>query len=308
MTPHIASPRLPRPFAPRRWPMVLAAAVAMAGLIATSATAQAQTSTESQMTMTPQTVDFDGKQLAFLKNGTGPAVVVVHGIGGHKEDFAGLSAALAATHTVYAVDMLGFGGSSKGGEAITIADQVAAIVALMQSEGLSKADLVGNSVGGWVAATMAATHPAMVGRLVLVDAAGFKAMFEGEPPVNFYPQSVEEMANLLRHVRFTPDTQTESYATAALAASQATGDVQAAAAVGKGMYVSERLEDVCARITAPTLVLWGAEDKLFPAAIADLVVAHTKGATKQIIPGASHFPHLDNPEVFNAAVATFLQP
>jgi len=306
MTLH-SSNTLPPHVAARRYPIALAAALVSASLIAIPPAAQAQIATESPMTTSQQILDFDGKQLAYLKTGTGPAVIVVHGIGGHKEDFAGLSASLAATNTVYAVDMLGFGGSSKDGEAITIADQVAAIVALMQKEGLAKTDLVGNSVGGWVAATFAATHPDMVDRLVLVDAAGFKAMFEGDAPVNFYPQTVEEMTKLLSYVRFTPDTQTEAYATAALAASQATGDVQAAAAVGKGMYVSERLEDVCDRIAAPTLVLWGAEDKLFPAAIADLVVGHTKGSTKQIIPNASHFPHLDNPDAFNAAVAAFLE-
>lgn len=245
--------------------------------------------------------------LAYDQQGDGPAVVVIHGIGGHKEDWTGLAAVLAEKHRVYTIDLLGFGASSKTGETITIADQVAAIVALLDAEGVAKADVLGNSLGGWVAATLAADHPERVGQLVLVDAAGFKAMFEGEPPVNFYPINDVEMRNLLDHVRHDPAARTGVAVAEALAASMASEDVKAAAAVGKGMYMSERLEDVGHRIMVPTLVIWGAEDRLFPAGIADLVTAHIKGARKVLIPNASHFPQLDNPMAFNAAVVGFLQ-
>jgi len=244
--------------------------------------------------------------LAYDCSGDGPAVVVVHGIGGHKEDWSGLAAALAVDHRVYTIDMLGFGGSSKTGDAITVLDQVAAIVALLDAEGIATADLVGNSLGGWVVATLAASHPDRVGSLVLVDAAGFRAMFEGESPVNFYPATVAEMRNLLDHVRLDPSTRGDAFASQALAASMATGDAQAAAALFQGMFASERLEDVAVRIAAPTLVVWGAEDRLFPPGLADMVVAHIPGSRKQLIPAASHFPHLDNPAVFNAAVVDFL--
>lgn len=254
-----------------------------------------------------QTTTIGEKALAYTKTGHGPAVVVVHGIGGHKEDWAGLAEALASTHTVYAVDMLGFGGSAMAGDTITIVDQVAAVVELMDAEKLAKADIVGNSVGGWVAATLAASHPDRVERLVLVDAAGFKAMFEGEAPVNFYPTTVEEMTKLLSYVRFDPATHTPAFAQAALTASTASGDSRAAAAVGNGMFVSERLEDVADRVTAPTLVIWGAEDKLFPPAIADLIAGHVKASRKVLIPSAGHFPQFDNPAVFNVAVAHFLK-
>jgi pimeloyl-ACP methyl ester carboxylesterase len=252
------------------------------------------------------TLAIGSKTLAYTKTGQGPAVLIVHGIGGHKEDWAGLAQTLAPKHTVYAVDMLGFGGSSKTGDQITIDEQAAALVALMDEQGVKTADVVGNSVGGWVAATLAAGHPDRVRKLVLVDAAGFKAMFEGQPPVDFYPQDVAAMSKLLSYVRYAPETHNDAYAETALEASKATGDAQAAAAVGKGMFVSARLEDVADKVAAPTLVIWGAEDKLFPPPVADLVSAHVKGSHKVLIPNASHFPQLDNPELFNRTVAEFL--
>jgi len=214
--------------------------------------------------------------------------------------------ALASSNTVYAIDMIGFGKSAKTPGEITIRSQAEAVLALLDAEHCEKADVVGNSVGGWVAAMIAASHPSRVRRLVLVDAAGFKAMFEGSPPVNFYPQTVDEMEKLLSFVRHDPQAHTTQFAEHALAGFEASGDAQTAERVGNGLFVSERLEDLADRIAAPTLVIWGAEDRLFPPVIADLVASHIKGAQKLLIPAASHFPQLDNPSAFNAAVAAFL--
>jgi pimeloyl-ACP methyl ester carboxylesterase len=158
------------------------------------------------------TSNIGADSLAYLKSGTGPAVIIVHGIGGHKEDWQEIMHALASRHTVYAIDMMGFGASSKACAEITIATQVGAISALMTAEKLEKVDLLGSSVGGWVAAQFAATYGSAVRRLVLVDAAGFKVMFEGPPPANFYPGTVEEMQQLLGLVLYSDFAHTRGFA------------------------------------------------------------------------------------------------
>jgi len=256
----------------------------------------------------PQTgsIVANGQTLAYLKQGRGPAVVIVHGIGGHKEDWQATMAVLAGQRTVYAVDMIGFGGSAKASKDITVRTQVEAVRALLDAEGVSRASLIGNSVGGWVAATFASLYPARVDKLVLADAAGFKAMFEGPSPVNFYPDSVAEMQQLLRTVAFNPAAHTPEFAQRALAALDASGDKQAAEAVFKGLFVSPRLEDVMPGIAAPTLVIWGAQDKLFPPGLADMISGNIRGSRKVLIDSAGHFPQLDNPPAFHKAVAEFL--
>jgi pimeloyl-ACP methyl ester carboxylesterase len=252
------------------------------------------------------TLQVAGQTVAYLKQGSGPAVVIVHGIGGRKEDWQATMATLAGKRTVYAVDMIGFGGSSKTGADITIRSQVEAVRALLDAEGVAKASLIGNSVGGWVTATFASVYPARTDKLVLVDAAGFKAMFEGPSPVNFYPDTVADMRKLLSYVLVSPATQTQEFAERALAGLNASGDKLAAEAVFKGMFASPRLEEVMPGISAPTLVLWGAQDKLFPPAIADLVTGNIRGAKKLLIDNAGHFPQLDNPAAFHKAVTDFL--
>jgi pimeloyl-ACP methyl ester carboxylesterase len=251
-------------------------------------------------------ITVNGQPFAYLKQGSGPTVVIIHGIGGRKEDWQTTMATLAGSRTVYAVDMIGFGASGKTSKDITIRTQVEAVRALLDAEGINKASVIGNSVGGWVAATFASVYPARTDKLVLVDAAGFKAMFEGPSPVNFYPDNVADMRKLLSYVLVAPATQTPEFAERALAGLNASGDKMAAEAVFKGLFVSPRLEEVMPGITAQTLVIWGAQDKLFPPALADMVSSSIRGAKKQLVNNAGHFPQLDNPAAFNKTITEFL--
>lgn len=257
------------------------------------------------------TTTLDGHDVAYLRQGTGPAVIIVHGIGGHKEDFAAVMAALAPHFTVYALDMLGFGQSSKAPAAITIGLQVRAVQALMAHVGLNRAHLVGNSLGGWVAAALAAAQPEAVDRLVLIDVAGLKVTLGGPPPVNFAPGTVQEMHRLLATVLDAPFAQTEAFAAQALAAFQASGEAATLGKLFSGFASPDStdrpLDDLLPAIQSPTLVAWGANDRLFPAALADVVVAGIAGARKVLIENASHFPQVDNPGALNAALLEFLR-
>ena len=254
----------------------------------------------------PATLSTPGGDLAYLKAGSGAPLVIVHGVGGHKEEWQGVMAALSDTHTVYAIDMLGFGGSSREAPDLSMAAQAGALMALMDAEGIGKADLLGNSVGGWVTASFAADHPDRVGKLILADVAGFKAMFEGAPAVNFFPTTVEEMEKLLQTVLYSDFAHTREFAEAALARLQESGEPAIAERLFAGLVGSPKLEEVLPRIAVPTLILWGREDRLFPVALADYLAGMTPGAKVELIDKAGHFPQVDNPEAFIAAVKGFL--
>jgi pimeloyl-ACP methyl ester carboxylesterase len=257
-----------------------------------------------------KTLSFAGNTVAYLMQGQGPAVVIVHGIGGRKEDFAAVASALAPTFTVYSMDMVGFGQSSKDAPSISIGLQVEALRALLAHEKLTHVRLVGNSLGAWVVASFAAANPVSVDRLVLIDAAGLKVTLSGPPPVNFAPDNVAEMRNLLKTVLDSPFAHTEVFAAQALAAFKAGGEAQTLAKLFAGFASPDSkdrpLDDVLPKISSPTLVAWGANDRLFPAALADVVVAGVKGSRKVLIDRSSHFPQIDNPEALSAAIRAFL--
>ncbi len=259
------------------------------------------------MTTMEQTLELGGKTLAYVQSGAGPAVVIVHGVGGHKEDWAGVAAELGKSREVFAIDMLGFGASSKVGDDLSMPVQAAAIEALLDRHRVAKASLVGNSVGGWVTATFAATYPDRVEKLVLIDAAGFKAMFEGPPPVNFDPNSAAEMQALIDITINSAAAHTPGLAERAYEAYVSSGEKAISATWGKSLFVSPRLEELLPKISAPTLVLWGADDKLFPSAVAGVFSGMIKSSKSHLIPGAGHFPQIDQPAATTSAIAEFLQ-
>jgi triacylglycerol lipase len=84
------------------------------------------------------------------------------------------------------------------------------------------------------------------------------------------------------------------------------GDAVSLPVAFKGLYASPRMEVLMPAIHAPTLVIRGREDGLFPVAVADLEAAGIAGARKVILEKASHFPQIDQPEAFIAAVSGFL--
>ena len=243
---------------------------------------------------------------AYLKIGSGPAVVIIHGVGGHKEDWRGVAEALAANHTVYAVDMLGFGGSSRSCKDLSIATQAAAIKALLQQESVASARLIGNSVGGWVAATFAATYPEMTAKLAIIDPAGFAAMFEGEPPVNLFPDDVGQMKQLLSFVIHSDFAHTDEFAAQAFAAFTASGEKNIVPVLWPGLFGSERLEAILPKVQTPALVIWGEEDKLFPVALCPYITSLTPGAASVVIEAASHFPQVDQPEELIRHLTAFI--
>jgi triacylglycerol lipase len=269
------------------------------------------TTIRSQEAMNQTPISFHSlaigdKSLSYFSVGTGRTVVIVHGVGGHKEDWIEVASALANKRRVIGIDMLGFGESSKNGDDLSMPVQAAAIRALLEHHNVERADLVGNSVGGWVAATFAAQYPDRLNRLLLVDPAGFKAMFEGTPPVNFDPNNPDEMEAVIEITINSAAANKDGLARKAFEAYVKSGEKAISGTWSRSLFTSTRLEELFPKITTPTLVLWGAEDKLFPSVLAEVFSAQISGSNKLLIPDAGHFPHIDNPQATIKALSDYL--
>jgi 2-hydroxy-6-oxonona-2,4-dienedioate hydrolase len=112
-------------------------------------------------------VDVDGVRTRVLRAGAGPDLVLLHGTGGHLEAYARDIAGLAADFRVTAYDMVGHGWSDLPDKPYTIDVLTEHLRGLMDVLGIATAHLSGESLGGWVAAWLAAHHPDRVDRLVL---------------------------------------------------------------------------------------------------------------------------------------------
>src|ERR1700682_458290 len=123
-----------------------------------------------------RTVTIDGVNLHYFCGGSGPPLVLVHGVGHWAAcGFYHNLGPLAAHHRVFAIDLPGFGRSDKPVLAYTIELFVMAVSDLMASEGIEQAAVMGVSMGGRVALGLALDSPEKVERLVLVDALGVGA-------------------------------------------------------------------------------------------------------------------------------------
>jgi triacylglycerol lipase len=257
------------------------------------------------------TFNAGGNSVACLKVGSGSPLIIVHGLGGHKEDFLAVMDELAPRHTVYACDMLGFGQSSRNAPSVGIGAQAEVIKALADTEKLARPAVAGNSLGGWVAATFAAKYPERIAKLILIDAAGLKVTLSGPPPVNFAPGTVDEMQKLLQTVIASPFAHGKEFAAKALADFKASGEAETLGKLFAGFANPDSkdrvLDEVLPDVKAPTLVIWGAKDGLFPVALADVVAGGVKGSQKMILANASHFSQIDDPKGLSSAIQAFLQ-
>jgi pimeloyl-ACP methyl ester carboxylesterase len=262
---------------------------------------------------------IDGKRLRYVRTGSGPSVVLVHGLLSSLYTWKDVVPALAATHDVVALDLPGFGLSDQPAD-LGLADFPRAVLGLMDRLGIEKSALVGNSMGGATVALLAAEQPERVTALVLVDAAGFNlgpterpamitfAMSPAGALVAALPGKRLVVESSLRQVfhddsRVTPERVSEY-----LAALSRPGTFPSIRSLGASFGDRTRLvSEALPRIQAPTLVLWGDDDRWIPLAHADLFVAAIPGSRKVVIPACGHVPQEERPEEVARQLREFLE-
>jgi len=215
------------------------------------------------------TVETAEGSVAYERAGEGPPLVLLHACPGDHRDYAAVQPALARSHTTWALDWPGFGGSPPprppaGASALGYARVLAAFVDALD---LHDVRLVGNSVGGYAAASLAIGQRGRVERLVLVDSSGFTR--HGRFTRSVCRLLGNETATrrlsgpLARcYLRRSNDTVRGMRRRAA-----APGRERAAVQAALWRSFTEPDSDLRARaatITAPTLVVWGRRDPLLP--------------------------------------------
>lgn len=216
------------------------------------------------------TMMIDGLRVHYLEGGSGPPVVLVHGLGSHaQQDWSRLLPPLVqAGYHLYAMDLIGYGRSAKPTNwNYTISEEAKFVEAFMDAKQLATVDLAGVSMGGWIAATVALEQPQRVTRLVLFDSAGmtFQLSFD---PIVFTPETTEQVDRLFAVVTNTPQKMPTFVKEDFIRKSQRDGWVvkRALASMMTGTDVLDwRFPD----LKMPLLIVWGKEDTLTPVAVGE---------------------------------------
>jgi pimeloyl-ACP methyl ester carboxylesterase len=236
----------------------------------------------------------------------GTPLLLIHGLGSRGEDWSPMIPTLAASgFHVYAPDLLGYGRSAKPQVAYSVPLEENAVVNFMHAVGLQHADLDGWSMGGWIASTIALDHPAMVDRLVLDDSAGltYQPSF---PRTEFVPTDPAGLANLMALLSPHPKTLPGYVVRATLRRiAQASTIVQATmdSMESGNDLLDTRLRD----ISQPTLLIWGAEDRLIPIAIGETMHRDIPRSVFASISGCGHLAPGECPQPVVAATIQFLK-
>ena len=267
--------------------------------------------------------EVDGLALNYLVEGRGPAVVLVHGLGGFAESWRHNIGSLAARATVYAIDLPGFGRSAKPRAVYSLAFFARTLHAFLDGVGVTHASLVGHSLGAAVAVTYALTRPARVERLALLSGCvpgfawrpGWRARVMATPGVGealalcgcaalyraaiakcFHAPAPEEVAFLVGC----------EYAARTSAAARAAwlGTVRSLAAD----FVDRRVDyrRAIATLDLPVLLVHGRQDPAIPAAHCADAAAGFPRATARWLDACGHFPHIEHAQVVNGWLADFL--
>jgi pimeloyl-ACP methyl ester carboxylesterase len=276
-------------------------------------------------------VEVHGRQVNVIELGAGAgaddgrlAMVFVHGLAGSWQNWLeNLPHFAAAGHRVIAFDLPGFGASEMPAERISIPEYGGFVDALLDRLGVGPAVMVGNSMGGFIAAEVAIQYPARVERLVLVSAAGLTVEYQRNERAlaalrygqrvlmawaGFVGARSEALARRPRVRRMLMDVVVHraDRLPAPLVAEQVRGSgtpgfVDALDAL-TDYPIRARLRD----IACPTLVVWGAKDRLVPARDADEFEQLIPDVRKVVWPETGHMAMLERPAGFNALVDRFV--
>jgi pimeloyl-ACP methyl ester carboxylesterase len=225
-------------------------------------------------------LEVKGHRTYYLKAGSGPPVVLLHGGASDSRDWLGTMAALADRFTLYAPDLIGFGRSDRKDDGYYLSDFIDFTEEFIEALGMDNPDIVGHSFGGRVAAGVAVRNRVRIRRLVLVDASGLgkitgfgNALFTG-----FWA-----LRKLLRQPQPFPRflaKEGEDY-----------------------NYIGE---DALRSLEAATLLIWKRYDPYMPVSLARRAEKLIPTARLEVLPGYGHAPHGQNSKAFNRLLLEFL--
>lgn len=245
---------------------------------------------ESLRGVESHSVEVAGMRVHYLAEGpaNGPVVVLVHGLGGHAEDWRNLAPYLVrAGYRVYMPDLPGYGRSEKPAAfSYSVQDEADVVVKFFDALGLRQVDLGGWSMGGWIVQLVASEHPERVSRLMLFDAAGLDIKPNWNTAL-FTPTSPTELDELEALLTPHPEKIPGFIARDILRVSRERAWVirRATASMLTGQNVTDKL---LPGLKMPVLIVWGSADRIFPVSQGETMHKLVSQSEFDVIAGCGH--------------------
>jgi pyruvate dehydrogenase E2 component (dihydrolipoamide acetyltransferase) len=261
----------------------------------------------------PQVIEADDLRIRYLRAGEedGVPIVLLHGFGGDLNNWLFNQEALAVDRYVYALDLPGHGGSQKSLDVVDIAALTAAVRACLRALEISKVHLVGHSLGGAIALSLAMEAPGLVASATLLAPAGLGTQINGA----FIKGMVEterrkEMQTVLQDLFHDPALISRDLVMNVLKAKRVDGAMPCLRKLADNCFplgsqkwqAREKLAAVAA--TVPLQVIWGAHDLIIPAShatgVPDNVAVH-------VLEDAGHMVHMERASEVNTLIQRLVE-
>jgi len=250
-------------------------------------------------------VDIDGIRVRYAARGgddaSRPAVLFIHGFGGDLDNWLFNLDAHADDHRVFALDLPGHGQSTPRVPGTSLAELAGFVARFMDAAGVERAHLVGHSMGGGIAAQMALDHPERVLSVALISPAGF-----GDEVNNAYTegfvsaQSRRELKPVVELLFANPGLVSRQMLDDLLKYKRLDGVGEALTSLGGALFgggtQSAQPGREIASAGKPVLVIWGAQDRIIPAAHAKNA---PEGATVRVFDDAGHMSQMEKANEVN---------
>jgi pimeloyl-ACP methyl ester carboxylesterase len=258
-----------------------------------------------------------GERLAMERAGRGRPMVLIHGLGSDRHIWGPVMPALSARHEVFALDVPGFGDSPPlpDKREPTVPALADAVERELDSLGVRRPHLVGNSMGGWISLELARRGVAR--SVVALSPAGAHTISEGRrenlslattrlgarvvAPLGRLPFLLPPLKALGLRQMFAKPGNVSPEAAAAATRSYARSPSLGATRRWMSSHNPEGLDE----ISCPVLIAWGTEDRLLTKRQAPRWVAEIPGSKLRLLPGLGHAPQYDDPELVSSMILEF---
>jgi pimeloyl-ACP methyl ester carboxylesterase len=241
-------------------------------------------------------------ELSYSERGSGKPILLLHG-GAGPISVGPWAELLARTRSARVITPThpGFAGTPRSEALDSVGALARVYAAFLAKLGLDGVAVIGNSIGGWIAAEVGLVAKARVGQVVIVDGAGLDV--PGHPIADVFSLPFEEISRLSYHdpSRFRIDPSKLPPAVKAMMAGNFATLKRYA-----GNMVDPTLRGRLAALAAPTLVVWGESDRIADAEHGRAFAQAIPGAQLRLLPGAGHLPQVETPELLAETVWPFI--
>lgn len=250
-------------------------------------------------------VRVKGHRIHYFRGGEGPPLVVVHGVASRAADAALIYRDLMRTRRVYALDLLGYGESDRPRDSdYSVTTQAEIVRGFMDAAGVREVDVMGVSMGGWIALKVAADHPERVRRLVLVSSAGLQFPTT-LTDTSFSPQNLDEL-----RASFARQTDRASWVPTFVLRDFLRRSKRRAWVTRRSMAsmltLRDTLDGKLQRVRMPVLLVWGTHDRIVPFSLAARMQQEMPHAELVALQGCGHLAIVECRDRALPAITRFL--